>query len=208
MITYKNLIFRFTPLLEHHFDFYENIICKVIYFYSICYIIMGRNLTSICIMLIFIFSILSLSLDQTSAIEITSASIELSPNSIEHTSFLSIANTSIDISGSTSSNIKLLVLLGQNYDLWLNQTIFVSLLDVNVTNEFSHQFKISTKINTTIHVLLINTDTIATITYSISTIDSTQSSLLIFQEFNLIIVIFTISGLLSLNQYKRKRAIA
>ena len=90
---------------------------------------------------------------------IISDEIDLPADSYEHISFDTNNNMSIVISGEVDYIIDLIVLRGQNYDMWLNQSAYSSVAKhaLNDTLPFEYEVEIGNLfVNTTIHVLFVN----------------------------------------------------
>ena len=95
-----------------------------------------------------------------SADVIVSDEMDLAADTYEHISFDTNNNMSMVISGEVDYIIDMLVLRGQNYDMWLNQSDYsrVAKYALNDTVPFEYEVEISNIfVNTTIHVIFVNT---------------------------------------------------
>ena len=95
-----------------------------------------------------------------SADVIVSDEMDLAADTYEHISFDTNNNMSMVISGEVDYIIDMLVLRGQNYDMWLNQSDYsrVAKHALNDTVPFEYEVEISNIfVNTTIHVIFVNT---------------------------------------------------
>lgn len=95
-----------------------------------------------------------------SADTIISDEMDLAADTYEHISFDTNNNMSMMITGEVDYIIDLIVLKGQNYEMWLNQSDYSRIAKhaLNDTVPFEYEVEIpNIFVNTTIHVLFVNT---------------------------------------------------
>jgi hypothetical protein len=106
-----------------------------------------------------------------------SSSFVLAENTVQHISFELNFNESVIISGTCEGDIQLMLLQDRNYFYWQMQNTFISLIDANISDSFSHKFEAIVRNNSTFHVLFINHGSATTVTYTINIDQTTSSSL-------------------------------
>ena len=138
-----------------------------------------------------------------SADVIVSDEMDLAADTYEHISFDTNNNMSMVISGEVDYIIDMLVLRGQNYDMWLNQSDYsrVAKHALNDTVPFEYEVEISNIfVNTTIHVIFVNTYNHSVhLSYQIDEILSTEG----FLDFPLLFIPVVMLSLAGFRKYKK-----